>query len=471
MSSKDVDNVFVALAIKSAVETRRETIADVEYCIVPAVAMKSGVLNNTLYTADEIKNFVNAWNGVPVPVGHPTENGMPVSANSPKWENKVNIGKVFNAQYERGKLKCELWLDINKADKLGFADVIKQFEDKGEVMEISTGLYARIEAKSGVFNNQKYSAIAHDIRSDHIALLPNEEGACSIDDGCGALRTNETKPDCGCDGKKADKGLFAYLRNVFGFGINAISDNDLRQTLQSLMREGVVNGKSAWVMDVFSDDGYFVYEDTNGVLYRQDFKETGGTYSLGDNPAIAVVRQTEYVPISNADNKGETTMSDKSDVVAALIANNATRFTDDDKDSLMAMSDEMLAKLSPADTEDKAASEAKLAINKSDSVDDGDKGTTLVGDDLALFNRLKAEDEARQAEARELVVKHYSLDKDVVAAMTIDAVQALAAKAKPAADYSGQAGSKSASEVEANSYTPPAILFANDETKQPTEAA
>ena len=470
--SKAVDNVFISLAVKSAAATRRETIADVEYCVVPAIAMKSGVLNNTLYTADEIKNFVTAWNGVPVPVGHPTENGIPVSANSPKWENKVNIGKVFNAQYERGKLKCELWLDVNKADKLGFGEVIEQFESKAEVMEISTGLYARVEAKSGVFNNQKYNAVATDIRSDHIALLPNEEGACSVEDGCGALRTNENevKANCGCDDKSASKGVLDYIRNMFGFGVNATSDNDLRATLQSLMRENVVNAKHSWVMDVYQDEMYFVYESDNGVLYRQSFTETeGGVYALGKEPAIPVIRQTNYTPITNADDKGETTMSDKSDVVAALIANDATLFTEDDTDSLMAMSDEMLAKLSPAETEDKAKSDEPV-VNNADANTDADKGITLAGDDLALFNRLKTEDATRQAEARELVVKHYSLEKDVVAKMPVDVVSAMAAKVQPNADYTGQAGGK-ASEVENNNYAPPSVVLGNAENKTPAEAA
>ena len=67
--------------------TRRETRDGREYIVVPATLIVPGVLNGSqgplLYPLDEIQRTADAWNGMPMVVGHPTENGKPVSARSP----------------------------------------------------------------------------------------------------------------------------------------------------------------------------------------------------------------------------------------------------------------------------------------------------------------------------------------------------------------------------------------------------
>ena len=62
----------------------------------------------------------------------------------------------------------------------------------GKMLEQSTGLFADLEEKEGEFDGQKYKWIARNIRPDHVAILPHEEGACSIADGCGTPRVNQS---------------------------------------------------------------------------------------------------------------------------------------------------------------------------------------------------------------------------------------------------------------------------------------
>lgn len=167
----------------------------IKYLVAPTVAIKEGVMNEILYTGVEIDAYIDAWNGRPLIVEHPQDNeGEFVSANQPELL-KENLGFYYNALYENNKLKGEWWLDINKAEKSVLGQQVLNALRKGEILEQSTGLFTDIEEKSGEFNGQKYIGIARNIRPDHVAILLHEEGACSVQDGCGTPRVNEAKPD------------------------------------------------------------------------------------------------------------------------------------------------------------------------------------------------------------------------------------------------------------------------------------
>lgn len=159
--------------------------------VAPVVMICDGVLNGALVTQEEYGKIIEAWDGRPVPVLHPEQRGVPVSANSPDIIEKNTIGTVFNTHVEGGKLKAELWLNTEKAARLGHADLLAQIE-RGDVIEVSTGYFCDADPKAGIFNGQTYSEIHRNIRPDHLALLPGEIGACSAADGCGT-RFNSSK--------------------------------------------------------------------------------------------------------------------------------------------------------------------------------------------------------------------------------------------------------------------------------------
>lgn len=170
---------------------QRRTLDGREYAVAPVVALVAGVVNGELAPVEEIGRFVEAWNGRPVAVGHPQRNGVYVSANSPQGIEEA-LGWFFGAQMDGDKLKGELWLDAAKAQVLGGAalDVFTQLE-AGEQVEVSTAYFNDLEESIGVFNGKSYRGVQRSLRPDHVALLPNEVGACSWADGCGAPRVNQ----------------------------------------------------------------------------------------------------------------------------------------------------------------------------------------------------------------------------------------------------------------------------------------
>lgn len=178
----------------NASQIREETLEGKDYLVYPVVAVQEQVLNGELLPAEEIELFVEAWNGVPVTIHHPRNAyGAPLSANTPEALEQYSVGRLFNARYEDKKLKAEVWIETAKVHQLGedAEEAIRQIRQGG--CEVSTAYLSQVEPKSGTFNGEHYEGIQHNLRPDHLALLPTEIGACSLQDGCGVPRINTSE--------------------------------------------------------------------------------------------------------------------------------------------------------------------------------------------------------------------------------------------------------------------------------------
>ena len=170
----------------------RRTLDGREYAVAPVVAMIAGVRNGELVPADELGKFVGAWEGRPIPLRHPEDGeGRHVTANAPEIIEASVLGSFFGAHMDGDALKGELWLDVAKAQKLG-GDALLALNrlEAGQVMEVSIAYFCDFEQAAGEFGGERYTAIQRNLRPDHVALLPDEIGSCSVADGCGANRVN-----------------------------------------------------------------------------------------------------------------------------------------------------------------------------------------------------------------------------------------------------------------------------------------
>lgn len=160
-----------------------------KHFVVPVVMAVEGVLNGNngplFYPAEELEKSVPLWNGKPVVIYHPD---MYVSglAGNPTIFNQQKVGTVFYARFEGTALKGQAWLDI---DRLGVVDkrVLNAIHQK-KMVEVSTGLFTDTNDEAGTFNGRQYDGIANNYRPDHLAILPDQVGACSIADGAGLCR-------------------------------------------------------------------------------------------------------------------------------------------------------------------------------------------------------------------------------------------------------------------------------------------
>lgn len=168
------------------------------YWVANATLIVPGVLPGSkgpiLYLPEDIRNSVDMWNGVPIVApNHPVINGMHVSARSPSVLERYGVGNVYNASIDAAtsKLRGELWFDEESVENI--SKIILIHLKGGQKVEISTGLGLDIENASpdSVYNCPlrnfalPYTGVARNYRPDHLAVLPDGIGACSVSDGCG----------------------------------------------------------------------------------------------------------------------------------------------------------------------------------------------------------------------------------------------------------------------------------------------
>jgi hypothetical protein len=122
----------------------------------------------------------------PIVVYHPSLNGVGVSACDPNIITSRKVGVMMNTKFEKGRLKSEAWIEKDRADKVD--DRIMAAVEASQMMELSTGVFIDTDDKEGVWNGEDYIGVARNYRPDHLALLPDQIGACSISDGAGFMR-------------------------------------------------------------------------------------------------------------------------------------------------------------------------------------------------------------------------------------------------------------------------------------------
>jgi len=323
------------ISINFTGETRIDNMEGREFLVAPMVMITEGVLNGSngrlYYPADELGKTPMVWNHKPVVVYHPTMNGVGVSACDPDILTNRKVGTIMNTKFEEGKLKAEAWLETNRIAEVDSR--VMEAIDNGEMMELSTGLFTDVEFESGDFNGEPYDGITRNYRPDHLALLPDKKGACSLEDGAGFLRNQDADGE-----EEIEEPVFAD---------NKQSHENLKQVLRGLLETKFSNGEgisNAWVEDVY--DGFFIYE-TGGKFFKQPYLEgeVAGAEFVGE--PVQVDRITEYRTldgnfVGNDDTKGNT--MDKKQVVDKIIKNSA--WTEDDREFLMEMNEEQLTKLS-----------------------------------------------------------------------------------------------------------------------------
>lgn len=180
------------------------------YIVVPVVMMVEGVHNGsqgpTLHLAEELAKNVEIWNGIPVVIDHPKDEGGFISANSPDVVEQQGVGKVYNSKIENGKLKGEVWIEEEQANKVD-SKTIANIKDQNP-MEVSVGVFTDEEKARGKWRGESYALIARNYKPDHLALLPEAVGACSNNDGCG-IRANVQK-----GGEDVDEDLAKQIKDL-----------------------------------------------------------------------------------------------------------------------------------------------------------------------------------------------------------------------------------------------------------------
>ena len=321
---------------------RKATLEGRDYLVVPMVMITEGVHAGSngpiLYKEEDLAPTTNLWDHKPIVVYHPTMNGVGVSACSPEVLESHKVGIVLNTRWDKRhkKLRAEAWIETGKADKVDAR--VLDFVNNNRVMEVSTGLFLDPEGPAGVWNGEPYSAVAKNHKPDHLALLPDQVGACSVAKGAGLLQLN-TKTEL-----DRYKSVFAVLAK------SGLSHSDVRELLRAKLRGEL--GSDFYIEDVY--DKFFIYSASpDWKLYRLGYKKSKDGVELSADPE-EVIRTVEYRTVADGSLVGnasgdiihfeELALMDKKQKVDALIGNASTPWGEDDRDYLMAIPDDKFDK-------------------------------------------------------------------------------------------------------------------------------
>ncbi|EOT6915725.1 DUF2213 domain-containing protein [Escherichia coli] len=293
------------------------------------------VMNGGLYPAEEINSSYLTMERKLMPLGHPMVNGKYVSANDPQAVNDYYAG-AWAQNVSKASDKVVMDVYVNKAVAEAKPDgkrLIQRLDDmitgnNAEPIHVSTGLLLNKEQKAGESKGKKHSWVAHNMQFDHIAILLDEPGAGTPEEGVGMFvnadgQEGEVETASLIEAANSLKdGLLNKVKFFFAHNSDASFD-EIYQMLREAIRAPSGSDVYRYVVTVWPDK--FIYEEGN-KLFQQKYLIDDSTVTLvGD--AVEVVRKpTEYEVKTNGE---QNPMKEK--MIAALNAAGVTTegLTDD----------------------------------------------------------------------------------------------------------------------------------------------
>lgn len=260
-------------------DVRRDTMNGKEYLVAPIRLIKAMRLHKGYVPKRHVKKSAPAWNGTPLTLNHPRNaEGELVSANSPDIAEKTWLGYVFNSKPTDSAVDGEAWLDIENAKEIGGqAKLILNKLKNGETVSVSSSYFGD-PLGPGEYDGEHRDKVRGNLRPDHVAVLPNKEGVCSIDEGCGVgqqVANSELMVGASDDSVSPETGQDEGTEDT-------MDDDDL--TVNKLIGGLVFNGVTEDPPDldklpeneqhfVFPDEPSFPLVDSEGRLSRASVRE------------------------------------------------------------------------------------------------------------------------------------------------------------------------------------------------------
>jgi hypothetical protein len=191
MTLKSV-NVLSVVNSKSKIST--QIIDGKEHIVINDVVpiVDDIVMNGIFYPADEINKSYMTLNDNLMPLDHPRINNENVSALNPQAINNFYIGAWGrNVRKSNDKVLMDAYIDRKFAESTEKGRMlVNRLDDmmsgkNTTPIHVSTGLTYTPDNQSGTSKGKRYKSIARNMKFDHVAILPDKQGAATPDDGVG----------------------------------------------------------------------------------------------------------------------------------------------------------------------------------------------------------------------------------------------------------------------------------------------
>lgn len=268
------------------------------------------VMNGGLYPAEEINNSYQTMEGKLMPLPHPMVDGKYVSANDPRAINTYHVGAwAQNVSKSGDQVVMDVY--INKAvaeTKPDGKRLINRLDEmiagtNTDPIHLSTGLLTNKEKKSGESKGKKHSWIARNMQFDHIAILLDEPGAGTPEEGVGMFvnadgQEGEVENASLIDAANSLKdGLLNKVKFFFTHNSDASFD-EIYQMLREAIRAPSGSDVYRYVVTVWPDK--FIYEEGNKLFQQKYLIDDSGVTLVGE-PVEVVRKPTEYEVKTNGE--------------------------------------------------------------------------------------------------------------------------------------------------------------------------
>lgn len=252
-----------------------------EHLVIPSFTLPDNVvMNGGLYPADEIAKSYMSLKGTPAPIGHPVVNGKAVKATSPEAINAHYCG-AWNHVVERdestSRIYIEKWVDVEFASQSEQGQRLLAAVEAGTPLHTSTGLYCRRDLNTN--GAAGYSWIARDMQFDHDAILFDEPGAATPEDGVG-LMVNSA--ELVVNARLPELELNQALENSYG---------QKKEALAAALKEVYGSNDVYPYVEDFNDNRVIFYANGYKMV---DYELDGPAIVLGDT-ATEMRARTEFV--------------------------------------------------------------------------------------------------------------------------------------------------------------------------------
>ncbi|EKA0999397.1 DUF2213 domain-containing protein [Cronobacter sakazakii] len=442
-----------SLAINSS-NISTETIDGDEHIVIRGVVpvVDDVVMNGGLYPAEEINKSFKTLEGNPMPFGHPKIGNEHVSATNPRAVNQFHVGAwAENVRKDGDRVVMDMKVNkrIAQSSEKGKRLIERldelQANSNAEPIHVSTGLLLRREQNSGKSKGKSYSWVARNMQFDHVAILLDEPGAATPEEGVGIF-VNADNSQQEVSVENADlaqasnctrEGLLNKTKFFFTNASN-FSFDDIQRAISDKLREGRDNDDWVWPESVWPDS--FVYRDADKYFKQKYLIDDDGKAQFVGEPVEVVRKPPEYEIKTNGERDPMKDM-----IINALKAAGKPTEGKSEAELLDAFNQMAVEKAaSKGETpEEKAAREKKEAEEKSakDKATNSEEAPAWFkpfADKLSsIESGLTANADQEKATKREAVKAKFKLDDMAVNALDGAALDGLYAQCATSRSLSG----------------------------------
>lgn len=411
--------------IVSAVNSAKISKSNGMYTIRDVVPIVDDItLNSILYPAAEINKSYLSLNDTPAPISHPKNaDGQYVSAANATAMQQYWVGAaVTNARKEGDAVLVDITVNEAQAQAMDNGRrLIERLDaamagNAGEPIHVSTGVLLRKTAAKGESKGKAYNAVASDMVFDHLAILLDEQGAGTPDEGVGMWLNHEGEEEPVFMVNLEVKDVKQKPAHDLRVNSNdSLSFRDIERRIDEVLRETFPQPQGSdygvYSIEIYDKSVVFRIGDS---LYKSDYNiDSENVVSLVGEPT-KVERRIEYVPVNNREDA--PTMKDT--LVAALNAAGINSAGMTDNDILAAYNahqakplHEQIAKLTETVATMEANESKRIEGEKKAIADKLAVNSALTADDLMALPLQRLQELAAVNAAAPVVVGNAAQDK------------------------------------------------------------